>query len=120
MKERRLLVKIYQFTPQLRPISEPATKAATNSGRPSGISDFSKILTDTISTSTSISRQGAGKTVSLENHRALNPPPSLGDLGPVKNILGQVHSSILNSTPEQLNQMHSLEGLIYVYSPSDS
>ena len=118
MKERRLTVKIFQFTPQLTIKPEQMIKNTTSSGQPSGVNDFSKILAATTATSTSTLPKGAGQIISLENHRASNPPPSFDGLGPVKNLLGQVHSNILNSTPEQLNKMHNLEGLIHVYSPS--
>jgi hypothetical protein len=58
----------------------------------------------------------AGGVISLENQRALKLPP-LNDLGQAGQLLGRLDSDIRAATPEMLNRVHNLEGLVYVYTP---
>ena len=102
-------MKIFRFTPNplMNKVSGPTrTERATASG-----ADFASVL----KAASGRPSNGPGGVISLENQRALQlPPPS--DLGQAGRLLGRLDSDIRSSTPEVLNRLHNLEGLVYVYS----
>ena len=101
-------MKILQFTPNplMTKISAPArTGRAAAPG-----ADFASVL----KAASGRSSGGPGGVISLENQRALQLPP-LSDLGQAGRLLGRLDSDIRSSTPETLNRLHDLEGLVYVY-----
>ncbi len=62
-----------------------------------------------------LSGSGPGAVISLENQRARKLPP-LNDLGQAGQLLGRLDRDIRSATPETLNRLHDLEGLIYIHS----
>jgi len=104
-------MKIFQFTPNIIKSPETAKKSA-GPGRTEGGSDFGSVLKKAAAKNESA---GPGGAVSLENRRALQVP-SAGDLGLAGRLLGLLKSDIQAASPEALNNVHNLEGLIYVYN----
>ncbi len=105
-------MKILQFTPSsLNKAPDKISPDRTPAG--SG-ADFASALKAASSRFTTPSA-GPGGTVSSENQRALRLP-SPGDLGRAGHLLQRLDADIRASSPEALKNVHSLEGLIYVYS----
>ena len=100
-------MKIFNFTPN--PTAKVNGKNGTGNTELGG--GFAKILNG-------LSGPGAaanpGKTVSLENVRASQIPSSV-DLGMAGLLLGRLNSNIRLSSPDVLNNVHKLDGLVQVY-----
>lgn len=104
-------MKILQFTPN--PLINKPGPNRTGGAAASG-PDFASALKTAARRSQSVS-DGPGGVISLENQRATQLPPP-GDLGQAGRLLVHLDKDIRASTPEALNNLHNLEGLVYVYS----
>ena len=102
-------MKIFQFTPNPLMTKIPGPARTERAAAPGA--DFASAL----KAASSRSSGEPNGVISLENRRALQLPP-LSDLGQAGRLLGRLDSDIRSSTPEVLNRLHSLEGLVYVYS----
>ena len=99
-------MKIYQFTPPPPLISKnkEATKAQAAPG-----SSFAEIL------SASAAKPDKNiSVISLENSRASKLPPP-ADLGAAGLLLSGLAHDIKQASPEALNALHKLDGLVYVW-----
>ena len=101
-------MKIINFTPN------PAVKVngKNGAGNTEHGGGFAKILNGLSGPSATAN---PGKTVSLENVRASQIPSSV-DLGMAGLLLGRLNSNIKASSPDVLNNVHKLDGLVQIYS----
>ncbi len=111
-------MKIYQFTPN--PLKKALEKNGPERAGPNTKAvagpDFASVL-KAVSPRPSPPAGSAGQIVSLENQRARDLP-SPGDLGQAGLLLGRLQDDIRAASPAVLRDVHSLEGLVYIYAKS--
>lgn len=108
-------MKIYQFP------SPPPTRVQDKKigGPQGGEGDFASVLKETAGQSRKPVSGGSGGIISIENQRALHIPPPV-DLGLAGLLINRLKADISSSSPQTLENVHNLEGLIYVYNKNEA
>jgi len=104
-------MKILQFYPPQN--LSGASKTGSNENLKAKHDDFSSVL-NSFSASAINKQNIPDGIISLENRRAINLPSTI-DLSLAGSILKNLNCETRSAKPEQLNNVHNIEGVVHIY-----